>query len=371
MASIVTKHRRDGTRYYLVRWRDRAGQQSKAQPTYAAARALQAQVEASKLDGSYRSPKVGRTALADVFEAWLLSRRVDVRPSTWALYESIGTRFIAADPLGAQSIGDITRADVRAWVAALAADGVGRRTIEVARQVLHGVFVRALEDGLVNANPAVGVRTPRDDRPSQGRRLTPAEVEAIAGAIEPQRPYRALVLLGGYAGLRIGEALGLRWRNVDLLQRRIAVVEQLVEHRGTLALAALKTKASRRVVTLPAFLSDELAALHPGGDAEYVFTTASGGLVRRSNFRGRTWARALERAGVPTARFHDLRHHAASIAVANGAHPKQVQARLGHSSIAVTMDVYADLFDGIDDDLAVRIDESRGGGDVRALRRSS
>ncbi len=179
------------------------------------------------------------------------------------------------------------------------------------------------------------------------------------------------MLIGGYCGLRLGEALGLRWKRIDILTRTIMVAEQL--DRMTLQLAPLKTRASRRVVPMPAFIADELAAIAPAPvDPEaLVFTTEAGGPIRDGNFRRRIWAPALEAAGLAPAKFHDLRHHCAGFAISLGAHPKEIAVMLGHSSTRVTLDTYGDLFPSLAAGLADRIDEARQGRGLAALPRSS
>lgn len=379
MASIEVRRGPRGRRY-TVRYRDpttgRTRRQSCWPPngppftTRADAERYLHTLSADISRGTWRDPQAGKALVGDVFMAWLDERRVDLAPATWALYESVGVRFIAADDLGLRAIGTVSQRDVRTWIGALVTEGVGQRTIEVARQVLGSVCAQAVADGLIVANPVTGTRPPRDTSRREHRRLLPEEVEMIADAIDPR--YRALVYVGAFCGLRLGEALGLRWRRVDLLRRRLEVAEQLVEQGGSLTLGPLKTAASRRVVAIPAFVADELAAhaaaFGPADPDAFVFTAPNGGPVRRSNFRRRVWDPTLARAGVTPAKFHDLRHFAAAIAVANGAHPKTLQARLGHASITMTLDTYGYLFDGLDGDLADRMDVTRQSNGVRPLR---
>jgi integrase len=207
-------------------------------------------------------------------------------------------------------------------------------------------------------NPVVGVELPRPEQRDQ-RVLEPEEVRRIAEAIDDR--YRALVLVCGFGGLRIGEALGLRWRNVDLPRRTVRVIEQATEVGGEVRNGqALKTPGSRRTVTLPAFVAEAIA-IHaerygPASPAALVFRAPGGGPVRRTNYRRRAWLPALDAAGVPHATPHDLRHFAASAAIASGAHPKAIQARLGHASIRTTLDRYGHLFDGTDAELADALD---------------
>jgi integrase len=189
---------------------------------------------------------------------------------------------------------------------------------------------------------------------------TPEEVERLVDATE--EAWRPLLLLLAYGGLRIGEALGLRRRDLDLLARRVHVRRQAVELRGRVEITDVKTAAGRRVIALPAFVVEALARHLEGRPADpeaLVFTDARGGPVRRTNWRRRVWGPAVRAAGLEGLRPHDLRHFAASVAVAAGAHPRALQARLGHADFRVTMDVYASVLPGLDEELASRLEEIR------------
>lgn len=97
---------------------------------------------------------------------------------------------------------------------------------------------------------------------------------------------------------------------------------------------------------------------HSGGPNDLIFVGRDGGPLRRTNFRKRHWLPALERAELPMElRFHDLRHTCAALLIAQGAHPKEIQARLGHSSITTTLDRYGHLFPSLDERLSIGLDE--------------
>lgn len=152
---------------------------------------------------------------------------------------------------------------------------------------------------------------------------------------------------------------------------------QLTEVRGTVELGRPKTARSLRAVPIPARLADELA-LHleryvaPGPEA-FVFTSPEGGPLRRASWRSRYWLPALERAGVEPFPFHSLRRHAATAAIAAGADVKTVQALLGHSDAAVTLNSYAGLWPSALEAVAERLGEvwqaAVSGGRVVPLRR--
>jgi integrase len=178
----------------------------------------------------------------------------------------------------------------------------------------------------------------------------------LADAIHAR--YRALVLVGAYGGLRIGELAGLRRRRVDLLRGTVEVAEILTEVRGELFVGPPKTRAGRRRVGLPQAVTRELAR-HlgtPGGPDDLVFTAPQGGPLRVNGFRARVWRPATRAAGLDGLRIHDLRHTAVALWIAAGANPKEVSARAGHASVSFTLDRYGHLFPEADEALRTRLD---------------
>jgi integrase len=141
-------------------------------------------------------------------------------PSTRATYETEFRLYLR--PLIHTPIASIRPAELRQLVADLTDRGVGSRTVQLVHQTASRILRQALEDGLIPANPAARVRTPKTERRAI-RILTVEEVEALADAFDPR--YRALVLLGAYAGLRFGEASALRITHLHLLERRIEIAE--------------------------------------------------------------------------------------------------------------------------------------------------
>ena len=188
------------------------------------------------------------------------------------------------------------------------------------------------------------------------RLLNGVEVAELTAAL-PDR-YGSLAIVAAYTGLRWGELAGLRVGDLHMLRRRLTVRSTLVEASGQpLRLGPPKSTASERTITLPRFVVATLARhleVHPPGD-EMVWTTERGGLLRRGSF-GRIWRKAVAGSVGPPCRVHDLRHTHASWLIADGEHPKAIQTRLGHGSISVTMDRYGHLMDGLDDQIAVRLD---------------
>jgi integrase len=169
------------------------------------------------------------------------------------------------------------------------------------------------------------------------------------------------VLVAGVLGLRWSEAIGLRISDVNFLGRTVTISQTISEVGGRLEIAATKTQASRRTLSVPDFLLAELAAHldrrgRPAQD-ELLFTGPKGGLMRRS-FAARVFAPAVKEAGLnPSLTFHGLRHVATSLMVEAGEHPRVIQQRLGHSTARLSMELYAHVPDAADRQVAAHLDE--------------
>jgi integrase len=186
---------------------------------------------------------------------------------------------MALPSFGGVPLAAISQRDVRAWVAELSARGLAPATLQKCYQLLGKVMGAAVDAGMLAQSPCRRVPLPKVER-EEMRFLTPAEVATLADAIQPR--YRALVLVGAYGGLRIGELAGLRRSRVDLLRGMVTVAEIVVEVRGVLHIGPPKPRASRRTVGLPRFVVEELAAhlAEPGDPESFVFTAPQGGPLR-------------------------------------------------------------------------------------------
>ncbi len=234
------------------------------------------------------------------------------------------------------------------------------RTFRVLRLLLDG----AVRDGLLAKNPALAVEPPSASR-TEARVLSTDEVLRIltaAGELDALRlerggyrtHHRAFFALVAATGLRKGEALALRWDDVDLTEGTLTVRGTLSRIEGSLVVTAPKTRASRRILAPSAGVIAMLQAHRAAQDVErehaagawietgHVFTTASGKpLDPRSALRAFTLA--AERAGIRGVSVHTLRHSAATAMLESGVHLKAVSELLGHAGTQVTADVYAHL----------------------------
>ena len=225
------------------------------------------------------------------------------------------------------------------------------RTMRWVRLTLN----QAVVDRRIPSSPADSLRLPSNHTTNM-RLLDENDVTSLALAL-PDR-YGSLAVTAAYTGLRWGELAGLRTTDLELGRRRLTVNSTLVEVSGQpLQLGPPKSQASRRTITLPHFVTETLAQhlqTYPPVD-DMVWTTEQGVLLRRGTF-GRIWRKAVAATVGPPCRIHDLRHTHAAWLIADGEHPKAIQKRLGHGSIAVTMDRYGHLMDGLDDQIAVHLD---------------
>lgn len=245
------------------------------------------------------------------------------------------------------------------------ASGVAPTTVLHIHKVLSRALAQALREDLVSRNvatlvdpPRVGAANVRAFSIEQARRF-------VAGVSGSRLEAAFLVALG--AGLRRGELLALSWDDVRLEDGHLAVRRSLMKVPGGWQLAEPKNAASRRVVKLPEFAVDALRrhrtrqleerlAAPVWEDSTLVFTTTVGTPIDGRNFL-REFKEIAARAGMPaTFTVHSLRHSAATLMLALGVQPKVVQEALGHSRIAVTMDLYSHVLPHLQEEAAAKMD---------------
>jgi integrase len=312
----------------------------------------EASTKAAVSRGDWIDPSRARVTVGAWAAQWMAAQ-VQLKPTTRARYELALRRQVLPTwediPLSA-----VSYAEVAAWVQRLTASGLAPATVRYAHRVLSLALAHAVRDGRMARNPAEGVRLPRVVR-QEPVFLDHHQVAMLADACGR---YALLVRFLAYTGLRWGEVSALRVSRLDLLRRRVTVAAAFAEIGGQLMEGTPKNH-QRRSVPIPRFLVDELAAQVAGKRPdELVFTAPGGGPLRNTNFRSRVFLPAAASVGLAGVTPHDLRHTAASLAVAAGANVKAVQRMLGHASAAMTLDVYAGQFGDDLDAVATRLDEA-------------
>jgi integrase len=276
-----------------------------------------------------------------------------VRPSVrWTTHRAYSLCMRRLSPLvGHLRLTALTPQAVQAAYAALLHQGLSRRSVEQTHTVLHRALRQAVLWGLMFRNPTEAVTVPRPSR-REMQTLTEEEVGRLFQASRGHRLHALWVLLVT-TGLRLGEALGLRWADIDVASGRLVVNRALQRQPGVgYAFVEPKTARSRRTVylapgTLGALadhrrrqVEEQLAAGPEWNNTSLVFTTPMGRPID-GTWASKWFHRALDQAGLARIRIHDLRHTAATHLLRRGVHPKVVQELLGHSTISLTLDTYS------------------------------
>jgi len=308
---------------------------------------------------------VEKQTVAQYLDRWLADvAKPSLRPSTFTSYESY-VRLHIKPALGHHQLAKLAPQHVQAFLNAKGASGLSPRTVQYLRAILRRALGQALRWGLVARNVATLVDPPRSRRP-EVRPLSPEQARAFLESVKGDR-LEALWSVAVAVGLRQGEALGLRWDDVDLDGGTLRVRHAMQRVGGKPTFVEPKTDRSRRTIALPASIVAALRAhkvrqleerLLAGGrwhDWGLVFPSTIGTPLDGANVTKRLQAH-LERVGLPRQRFHDLRHCCASLLLAQGVHPRVVMEVLGHSQIALTMDTYSHVMPTMQREAAALMD---------------
>ena len=293
-----------------------------------------------------------RRTVADYMSCWLEdSVKRNVRLSTYLSYKNQVDVHIVPG-LGKHQLSKLTPDHVRRYLNGKLDGGLSAKTVSYHYTILKMALKQAMKDGLIARNVVDLV-----DRPKVSKRevkaIDEAEAHRFLEAIKGGR-FEALFSVGLSLGLRRGEALGLKWENVDFEQQTLTITQSLSRINHQLVFSKPKTKKSRRVLDLPASLAaklkehrtrqleERMSAGRYWQDLGLVFCTSIGNPVEPRNV-GRWLDKILDDAKIPRFRVHDLRHFAASLMLAQGIELKVVSEILGHSQISITGDIYTDV----------------------------
>jgi integrase len=311
----------------------------------------------------------GAMTVGEYLERWLKdSARGTVRMSTYERHEGI-IRTHLKPALGRIKVKNLTPAHVRGLHHEKLDAGLAPATVRKIHSTLHKAFAQAVSDGLIPRN-AAAIKAPRPD-PEEMHPLSADEANALLEAARGER-FEALYVLAITTGLRRGELLGLRWRDVDLEHSVLRVGRALVREGGRYRLGETKTKRGHRSIRLTSQAVSalgvhrkrqleeriRLAGLYE--DQDLIFATQKGTPLNPENLVKRSFKPLLERAGLPEIRFHDLRHTCATLLLGRGVHPKLVQELLGHATIAMTLDTYSHFLPSMGDQTARAMEEALG-----------
>lgn len=316
-------------------------------------------------------------SVKDYLEQWLNDMKAtELSQRSFEVYRYHINRHLVPE-LGHIPLAKLNPMQIQAFVARSLRQGgvrkLGRalspKTVSGSLMVLHNALEKAVEWQMLNRNPADAVKPPRVT-PSEVDVLSEEETAQIVAAARGTTLYVPVLLAIG-TGMRRGEILALRWRDVDLDAGRIHVLRAFEQTNRTTNVKEPKTRAGRRAITLPEFVIGELrrhkvdqkdrrakmgAMYH---DHDLVCDRGDGELLKPTTLSGQFY-RMVRKYGLPHIRFHALRHGHASHLLRAGVPMKVVSERLGHSSIGITMDRYSHVLPGMQEEAAEKLDKLLG-----------
>jgi integrase len=317
-----------------------------------------------------------RLSVGQWLEQWLETVRTEVSPKTHERYGEIVRNFLIPS-LGNLALTKLKPTDIQraynTWVTGGRLDGrsggLSPQTRRHIHRVLRTALARALEQEVIARNPADAFkkRLPKVD-PRPMATLDADQSARLLEAIAHSRVYWP-VLLALSTGMRRGEVLAVRWKNVDLDRATLRVMESLEQTKTGIRFKAPKTDRTR-TITLPAYAVEELRrlrrqqaedlpALGVRQTGETLLCARADGEPHQPLSLTYEFARFMGRMkDLPRVRFHDLRHSHPTQLLASGVHPKIASERLGHASVGITLDLYSHVTDTMQGDAALKLDSA-------------
>jgi integrase len=273
-----------------------------------------------------------------------------------------------AGAVNAIRLEDLNQLHIEAWREAMIGDGLAPKTVRNALSMVRTALRHAVRSSLIATSPAEFVELPRVPRNEPGT-WTAGDLALFLEHVRGDR-LSGLWHLAATTGLRRGELLGLRWADIDLPRASISVVRQRADYAGTIYESAPKTEAGRRRIALDTEtvrsladhrrrqLEERIAWGEGYEDHGLVFCREDGSPISPA-WLSRRLRHLAAAARLPRLTPHGLRHTWATLALQAGVHPRIVAGRLGHASVALTLDRYSHVIDGLDrlaaEDVASRI----------------
>lgn len=330
---------------------------------------LRAAVASVDAGDYYEPPKL---TVAQWLDTWLSEYCSGVKPGTLTSYKGHVEHYIKPS-MGAVKLGSLTAVQIqqmvnRAHRGELGSKPLSAKTVKNLHGVIHRALAQAVRIGMIRSNPADAVELPRVER----QEIHPLDDQQVKDFLQVIRGHRHETLwrVALFTGMRRGELLGLTWDCVDFDRCRITINHQLVENAETreYTLASPKNGKPRTIEVAPSVMEllrakkrqQARQQLRAGGRwanwMDLVFTDSQGCHLTGPGVYHST-AKKFKRIGLDHARFHDLRHTYAVMAIRNGDDIKTVQGNLGHATASFTLDVYGHFTDQMRSDSASRMEQ--------------
>ena len=243
-------------------------------------------------------------------------------------------------------------------------EGLSDRMVRSCHTTCRTALEKAVTEGLITTNPAIGCRLP-PKKAKEMQVLTPAEIIRFLTQAK-EEGYYEIFLLELTTGMRRGEIIGLKWRDLDLATGELHIARQVIRVKSETVVSQPKTKSSIRTVILAPDMVEILAELKQMVAGEWMFPSpVNEGQPRNPCALYHRFQTILERAKCKKVRFHDLRHTFATMAIENGMDIKTLSAMIGHVSAETTLNIYSHITDTMQLQAAVKIDREIGGTDAQ------
>jgi integrase len=321
---------------------------------------------------SGRFVEPSRTTLAEYLrEQWLpgLDAR-GLRPNTTTGYRQTIEKHVLANDVASVQLQRLSPEHLNRLYGALVHQKLSARTVRYVHMILRQSLRDAERWGRIVRNPADLAAPPAASaaaRDAEQARHTwsAAELRQFLASVRADRDFPLWLLLAT-TGMRRGEVLGLRWRDVDFERGRLSVSQTLTNVGGELVPSTPKTRKGTRSVALDEGTLDglrahrrrqasEQLAYGPNYEiSEFVFRNPDGSPVS-PNAVSNAFKHRVKAAKLPIIRLHDLRHTHATLALLAGVHPKVVSERLGHSTVGITLDIYSHAIPAMQEEAAERV----------------
>lgn len=319
-------------------------------PTKKGVEDLAAQLIASQVNGTFGEADASKITVAEYLTRWLDSITETMRPASKHRYADL-VRLHVAPIIGKVQLRKLTAIDIQSLYADRMTKGrLSATTVSNIHFVLHAALKDAVRWGLLTRNVTEFVSPPRKAGPVCN--AWSQEQAAAFLAVTDQGDDAALWRLALFTGMRRGEILALRWQDVDLARKVVAVRHTFSRGASGFEMGEPKSAHGRRSIAVPDSVVKSLHKhriaqlahrVHLGElytDNDMVFATPTGEPLPPNTLASR-FRRLTAKAGVPKIRIHDLRHTSATLMLANNVHPKIVQERLGHADVSMTLNRYS------------------------------
>lgn len=290
-----------------------------------------------------------RETVAQHINEWLEHIQKRRAPTTEALYRSIANQHVIPR-IGSMPLQKLTPAAVQRFADALATEVKAGRMRQLAFAVLTRALKHAKKLRKIVDTPAAEIEKPTHQQ-RQIQPFEPSEAQSIITSSIDSR-WHVVYVLGLATGMRIGEICGLKWDAVDLKKKTLTVRQQVVIVSGKGIVKSPKTESSVRTIELPevavrALIGQRAILMKEGlAASEYVCPAPDGGLLSRTNFSARAWKPMLKKLGIAARGFHHARHTYATLALTAGVPAHIVSRVLGHEKPSTTLDIYAHVLKG-------------------------